>query len=110
MKQIITSLKDSGANITFAGDFPSSDGPTTTTVTYCSSAVNGVCGGDCTVYTGENTCLHAPSTKCLAATNNVGFCDKKNCKGSCHDLATCGDWMDNNFCYTPGTDSIVLPF
>ncbi|KAI0729529.1 hypothetical protein C8Q72DRAFT_828949 [Fomitopsis betulina] len=45
-----------------------------TTVTYCSQRIDSVCGGACTVYTGGATCLNAPDTNCLAATNNVGFC------------------------------------
>ncbi|KAH9913761.1 uncharacterized protein B0H18DRAFT_960153 [Fomitopsis serialis] len=65
-----------------------------------------VCGGSCTVYNGSAKCLNAPDTQCLAATNNVGFCDKGGCGGSCNQLSTCGTHLDNGYCYTPGTKSI----
>ncbi|PIL23595.1 hypothetical protein GSI_14908 [Ganoderma sinense ZZ0214-1] len=79
-----------------------------TTVTYCSNRVDNVCGGPCTVYTGGATCLNAPNTNCLAATNNVGFCDRAGCGHSCNQLSTCGTRLDNGFCYTPGTRSILV--
>lgn len=47
-----------------------------TMVTYCSNRAGNVCGAPCTVYNGGSTCLNAPGTNCLAATNNVGFCDR----------------------------------
>ncbi|KAI0755823.1 hypothetical protein C8Q74DRAFT_1320149 [Fomes fomentarius] len=79
-----------------------------TMVTYCSSRTQNVCGGSCTVYNGGATCLAAPGTKCLAATNNVGFCDRGGCGGSCNQLSTCGTRLDNGFCFTPGTASIIV--
>ncbi|KAJ3509170.1 hypothetical protein NLJ89_g5361 [Agrocybe chaxingu] len=79
-----------------------------TRVTYCSTRIENLCGGACTVYDGGATCLDAPNTNCLAATNNVGFCDRGGCGGSCHQLSTCGTRLDNNFCYTPGTRSIAV--
>ena len=79
-----------------------------TTVTYCSTRIFNVCGGACTVYTGGATCLNAPNTNCLAATNNVGFCDRAGCGHSCNQLSTCGTRLDNNFCFTPGTASIAV--
>ncbi|KAH9925183.1 uncharacterized protein B0H18DRAFT_389947 [Fomitopsis serialis] len=70
------------------------------------AALQNVCGGSCTVYNGSAKCLNAPDTQCLAATNNVGFCDKGGCGGSCNQLSTCGTHLDNGYCYTPGTKSI----
>ncbi|TFK84424.1 hypothetical protein K466DRAFT_577298 [Polyporus arcularius HHB13444] len=78
-------------------------------VTYCSSRTQNVCGGACTVYNGGSACLNAPGTKCLAATANVGFCDRSGCGGSCNQLSSCGTRLDNGFCFTPGTASIVVP-
>ncbi|KIJ40975.1 hypothetical protein M422DRAFT_173082, partial [Sphaerobolus stellatus SS14] len=77
-----------------------------TIVTYCNRRTNNVCGGDCTVYNGSARCLNAPDTQCLSATNNVGFCDRGGCSGSCNQFSSCGTRLDNNFCYTPGTRSI----
>ncbi|KAH9846538.1 hypothetical protein C2E23DRAFT_574230 [Lenzites betulinus] len=79
-----------------------------TMVTYCSSRTQNVCGGACTFYNGGATCLNAPDTNCLAATNNVGFCDRAGCGGSCNQLSTCGTRLDNGFCFTPGTRSIIV--
>ncbi|EJF67483.1 hypothetical protein BD309DRAFT_1021231 [Dichomitus squalens] len=79
-----------------------------TMVTYCSGRVDNVCGGSCTVYNGGATCLSAPGTNCLSATNNVGFCDRSGCSGSCNQLASCGTRLDNGFCATPGTASILV--
>ena len=45
------------------------------------------------------TCLDAPDTNCLAATNNVALRDLAGCGHSCHDLATCD---------TPPRQSILL--
>ena len=80
-----------------------------TTVTYCSNRVDDVCGGPCTVYTGGAACLNTPNTNCLAAITNVGFCDRSGCTHSCNQLSTCGTRLDNNFCFTPGTQSILVP-
>ncbi|KAI0373602.1 hypothetical protein BV20DRAFT_1041979 [Pilatotrama ljubarskyi] len=80
-----------------------------TMVTYCSSRTQNVCGGACTFYNGGATCLNAPNTNCLAATHNVGFCDRAGCGHSCNQLSTCGTRLDNGFCFTPGTRSIIVP-
>ncbi|EJD50736.1 hypothetical protein AURDEDRAFT_111931 [Auricularia subglabra TFB-10046 SS5] len=79
-------------------------------VVYCSKRSQNVCGGPCTVYNGGATCLDAPNTNCLSASANVAFCDRSNCGGDCNQLSSCGTRLDNNFCYTPGTKSIVVPF
>ncbi|KAF8956830.1 hypothetical protein BDZ97DRAFT_1849387 [Flammula alnicola] len=106
-------LSTTDANLTFIGkpitqrDLESRQS-LNTMVTYCTNLVDNVCGGTCTVYNGGPTCLQAGGTNCLAATNNVGFCDGGNCDGSCNELASCGTPLDNNFCATPGTGSIVV--
>lgn len=99
--------------------------PANTRVTYCNRRVNKVCGGTCHVYNGGATCINASGTRCLAATHNVGFCDRggyvsvaymeggrcsvfSRCKHSCNQLSTCGTRLDNGFCYTPGTKSILV--
>ncbi|KAI0739157.1 hypothetical protein C8Q80DRAFT_1222341 [Daedaleopsis nitida] len=82
----------------------------TTIVTYCSQRIDNVCGGACTVYNGNHACLNAPNTNCLSATTNVGFCDRGGCGGSCNQFSTCGTRLDNGFCFTPGTASILVPF
>ena len=79
-----------------------------TTVTYCTHRTDQLCGGTCVVYNGGATCIDAPGTQCLAATNNVGFCDRGGCGGSCNQFSSCGTRLDNNFCYTPGTASILV--
>ena len=80
-----------------------------TSVTYCSHRAANVCGPPCTNYNGGGTCLDAPGTNCLAASGNVGFCDRAGCGGSCHDYNSCGTRLDNGFCFTPGTRSILVP-
>src|ERR1700734_1769636 len=47
--------------------------PLDTSVTYCTDRIDNLCGGSCTSYNGGPTCLAAPGTSCLFATNNVGF-------------------------------------
>ncbi|KAM5545147.1 hypothetical protein V8D89_001258 [Ganoderma adspersum] len=79
-----------------------------TTVTYCSKCIDSVCVGPCTVYSGGAMCLNAPGMSCLAAMNNVGFCNHSGCRGSCNQLSTCRTHLDNGFCYTPGTVSILV--
>ncbi|KAF8551781.1 hypothetical protein OG21DRAFT_1512311 [Imleria badia] len=99
------------AQLTFIGDSInplSSRSAETTTVTYCSSRIDNVCGGRCTVYTGGAACLNAPDTNCLAATNNVGFCSGTGCRNPCNQLSTCGVRLDYGYCYTPGTVSIAV--
>ena len=83
--EMVNWLKTTDATLTFVGNpIPGINAPEglvsrealDTTVTYCNRRINGVCGGDCTVYTGSAKCLKAKGTVCLAATNNVGFCDR----------------------------------
>ena len=104
-------LDNTDAEITYVGepigDF-SKRNVLNTMVTYCSSRVDAVCGGRCTVYNGGPTCLNAPATVCLAANHNVGFCNRSGCRGSCNQLSSCGVRLDKNFCYTPGTASILV--
>ncbi len=76
-------LATTDAELTFIGDAAKSHlNPLAkreaqdTRVTYCSKRTFNVCGGSCTVYQGGAACLNAPGTNCLAATNNVGFCDR----------------------------------
>ena len=110
---MLTWLATTDANITYVGEPLNPLAPRaaqTTTVTYCSSRQGNTCGGACSVYVGNPTCLRAPNTNCLMATANVGFCDRSGCGGSCNQLSSCGTRLDNNFCYTPGTQSIVVPF
>ncbi|KDR77982.1 hypothetical protein GALMADRAFT_224390 [Galerina marginata CBS 339.88] len=79
-----------------------------TTVVYCTDRIASFCGGTCNVYTGGPICLEAAGTNCLSATNDVGFCDQGNCGGSCNEFAACGTKLSNNFCDTPGTNSIAV--
>ncbi|EIW54845.1 uncharacterized protein TRAVEDRAFT_130874 [Trametes versicolor FP-101664 SS1] len=104
-------LATTDAELTFIGEPPNPLTPRAaqnTMVTYCSSRTQNVCGGHCTVYNGGAACLNAPKTKCLSATKNVGFCDRGGCGGSCNQLSTCGTRLDNGFCFTPGTASIIV--
>ena len=79
-----------------------------TIVTFCSDRIDDLCGGPCNVYNGGATCIDAPDTNCLSATNNVGFCDSGGCGGSCNQFSSYGTPLENNFCYTPGTQSILV--
>jgi hypothetical protein len=79
-----------------------------TIVTYCDNKIDDLCGGACHVYNGGATCIDAPGTNCLSATNNVGFCDSGGCGGSCNQFSSCGTKLQNNFCFTPGTESILV--
>ncbi|SJL10939.1 uncharacterized protein ARMOST_14335 [Armillaria ostoyae] len=79
-----------------------------TTVIFCSSIIGNACGGDCTVYEGGAACLNAPDTVCLAATKNVGFCSSPGCVGACTQLTNCELFLDGGFCFTPGTESIIV--
>jgi len=83
--------------------------PDTVTVVYCSTVSSNLCGGPCTVYTGGPTCIAAPGTKCLSSTENVAFCDRGGCGGSCNNYASCGTHLQGAFCDTPGTASILVP-
>ena len=104
-------LANTDAELTFLGE-PinplASRSAENTMVTYCNKRVNNVCGGSCTVYNGGAACLDAPGTSCLAATHNVGFCDRGGCGHSCNQLSTCGTRLDNGSCFTPGTQSILV--
>lgn len=80
-----------------------------TIVTFCSDRSQSVCGGPCTVYNGGAACLSAPGTNCLSATNNVAFCSGNACNGPCNQLSSCGTRLDNGFCFTPNTNSIIVP-
>ncbi|KAH9889004.1 hypothetical protein C8Q73DRAFT_175964 [Cubamyces lactineus] len=80
----------------------------TTTVTYCTKRIGPICGGSCSVYTGGPTCLNTPGAACMSATKDIGFCDTTGCNGNCGDLSSCGSVMGGGFCYTPGTQSIVV--
>ncbi|KAI0334589.1 hypothetical protein GY45DRAFT_1318173 [Cubamyces sp. BRFM 1775] len=79
-----------------------------TTVTYCNKRVGNVCGGTCSVYQGGATCLSAPGTTCISATNDVGYCDAVDCNGNCGVLSDCGTSLNNKFCFTPNTQSILV--
>ena len=82
----------------------------TTMLSFCSNvnATTNTCVGPCSVYTGGPQCLNATGTSCLAATANVGFCDTVGCVNHCHDLANCGTLLGDQFCYTPGTEAILV--
>ncbi len=72
-------LATTDAELTFIGDTAKSHNPLAvhdTRATYCSKRTVNVCGESCTVYQGGAACSNAPNTNCLAATNNVGFCDR----------------------------------
>ena len=104
-------IANTDAVLTFIGDTInplSSRSADTTSVTYCSTRIDSVCGGRCTIYNGGATCLNAPDTNCLAATKNVGFCSSSGCRGSCNELSTCGVHLDYGYCYTPNTQSIAV--
>ena len=79
-----------------------------TMVMYCNKRIDNVCGGSCSVYNGGATCIDAPGTACLSATSDVGFCDRSGCGGSCNQFSSCGTRLENNFCATPGTASILV--
>ena len=104
-------IKTTDADLTFIGEPINPLAPRSaqnTMVTYCNTRIDNICGGSCSVYNGGATCIAAPGTSCLAATNNVGFCDRGGCGHSCNQLSTCGTRLDNGFCYTPGTQSILV--
>ncbi|EJD40297.1 hypothetical protein AURDEDRAFT_34320, partial [Auricularia subglabra TFB-10046 SS5] len=78
------------------------------TVVYCSTRTQDVCGGPCTVYNGGATCLSAPGTNCLRGTANIGFCSSANCQPPCNQFSSCGVRLNDGFCWTPGTVSIIV--
>ncbi|KAG6839541.1 hypothetical protein C0991_001746, partial [Blastosporella zonata] len=108
-------LANTDADVTFVGEpIDKAHGVTlgsrsalNTIVTYCSLRSGNICGGPCTVYNGGATCLNAPDTNCLFATNDVAFCDRAGCGGSCNNFVSCGTRLDGGFCATPGTASIA---
>ncbi|KAJ7107782.1 hypothetical protein C8R44DRAFT_319962 [Mycena epipterygia] len=110
--QFMNWLATTDANITFVGPPPGTRAlnmrQATTMVTYCTNRIDDICGGTCQVYNGGATCLAASGTSCIAATTNVGFCDKGGCGGSCNELSSCGTPLSNGFCDTPGTNSILV--
>ena len=79
-----------------------------TVVTYCTQRIDDICGGTCQTYNGGATCINSPGTSCLIATNNVGFCDRGGCGGSCNQFSSCGTKLQDGFCFTPGTASILV--
>ncbi|KAF8816747.1 hypothetical protein BYT27DRAFT_6376523 [Phlegmacium glaucopus] len=101
-------LAHTDAKLTFIGEPIDKRNALNTIVTYCNRRTFNVCGGDCTVYNGGPKCLDAHDTQCLSATANVGFCSSRGCTGDCNQFSTCGTRLDNNFCYTPGTASILV--
>lgn len=110
-EQMLHWLENTDAELTFIGgpiNPLAARSADNTMVTYCNRRIDDICGGSCTVYNGGAACLNAPDTTCLAATNNVGFCDRAGCGHSCNQLSTCGTRLENNFCYTPGTKSILV--
>ncbi|KAI0762540.1 hypothetical protein C8Q74DRAFT_1371560 [Fomes fomentarius] len=109
--EILHWIKTTDADLTFVGAPINPLTPRAaqnTMVVYCSKRSQNVCGGSCTVYNGGAACLEASGTNCLSATHNVAFCDRGKCGGSCNQFSSCGTRLDNNFCYTPGTKSIVV--
>ena len=114
MEQFKRWLENTDADVTFHGK-PLGDlsdlskrNALNTVVTYCTKRIDDLCGGSCQVYNGGATCIAASGTACLSATNNVGFCDRGSCGGSCNQFSSCGTRLQNNFCYTPGTASILV--
>ncbi|KAL1943013.1 hypothetical protein VTO73DRAFT_4684 [Trametes versicolor] len=104
-------LATTDAELTFIGDRPNplaKRSAQSTIVTYCTKRVGGICGGSCSVYNGGATCLDATGTNCIAATRDVGFCDKTGCEGNCNAMSLCGTPMGNGFCATPNTQSILV--
>jgi len=107
-------LANTDADVTFHGkpigdlSYFSKRNALDTMLTYCTSRIDDICGGDCQVYNGGPTCIDAPGTSCLFATTNVGFCDRDQCGGSCNQFSTCGTVLEGGFCDTPGTASILV--
>ncbi|KAJ8490007.1 hypothetical protein ONZ51_g2599 [Trametes cubensis] len=79
-----------------------------TFLVYCTERIGNACGGSCTVYNGGAACIDAPGTECMAASLDVGFCDKESCDGNCSSLSLCGTFLNGGYCFTPGTQSIVV--
>ncbi|TCD60781.1 ssDNA endodeoxyribonuclease [Steccherinum ochraceum] len=85
-------------------------------VIFCSVRGGTSCQGPCTVYRGGTGCIETPTTNCLKASANVSFCNTEGCQTQgppttdgfkhCHELSTCGEPIDDGFCFTPGTVSV----
>ncbi|KAF6754990.1 hypothetical protein DFP72DRAFT_1169948 [Ephemerocybe angulata] len=112
-------LANTDAKITYIGDEDASVNPLkgiekrgalNTRVVYCSQRFGNTCGGNCSVYNGNSVCLAAPDTVCLQASTQVAFCSQPNCLAPCTQLSNCIQRLDNGFCYTPDTKSIIVPF
>ncbi|KAH9889012.1 hypothetical protein C8Q73DRAFT_709346 [Cubamyces lactineus] len=104
-------LATTDAELNFVGARSSTLGPRSsqnTILVYCTERSGTTCGGSCTVYDGGAACIDAPGTECMAASIDVGFCDKESCDGDCSSLSECGTELDGGYCYTPGTKSIVV--
>ena len=104
-------IRHTNAELTFIGKPINPLAPRSaqdTTVVYCTNRVGNNCGSPCTVYTGGTTCLNAPDTNCLFATHDIGFCDAPGCSGDCTLLTGCILTLDDGFCWTPNTESILV--
>lgn len=111
--QLFNWLATTNATITYVGPPPTLNpfarlSAQNTMVVYCSTRLEPLCLGECTVYNGGAECVDTPHTECMAATKDVGYCDKKGCNGNCNELAACGTELIGGFCYTYGTKSIVI--
>ncbi|KAF6741659.1 hypothetical protein DFP72DRAFT_762048, partial [Ephemerocybe angulata] len=68
------------------------------------------CAGPCTVFNGVgNVCISAPDTTCLQASSNIAFCSTPNCVAPCTQLVNCIQNLNDGFCFTPETRSIIAP-
>ncbi|KAL4256879.1 hypothetical protein AB1N83_011634 [Pleurotus pulmonarius] len=106
-------LRTTDAKLTFIGNASESHtrrNTLSTRIVYCNRQVGSICGGECKVYDGDETCLSAPGTACLMATSNVAFCNRSACSGTCHTYGSCATVLANGFCAAPGTSSILVPF
>ncbi|KAH6893644.1 hypothetical protein BKA70DRAFT_1323673 [Coprinopsis sp. MPI-PUGE-AT-0042] len=104
-------MANTDATLTFRGSGRgSSVNPFEARVIWCTSRNGGVCGGECTVYTGRgDQCFAAPNTSCVAATTDITFCASTACTSPCNVYRSCGTRMDSGFCFTPWTGSVQLP-
>ena len=111
-EQMMHWLANTDAELTFIGKPPTDPlaprSAQDTTVVYCTTRDGNVCSSPCTVYNGGTTCLAAPDTNCLSATNDIGFRDKPGCTGDCTFLTGCILQLEDGFCWTPNTQSILV--
>ena len=110
-QQMIHWIANTDAELTFVGKPPNSlalRSPQDTVVVYCSTRNGNTCSPPCTVYNGGPICLAAPNTNCLSATNDIGFCNQPGCTGNCTFLTGCILQLDDGFCWTPNTESILV--